>query len=151
MIKIEKLKKYDEEVAEEMGRMFTELSDTYDGGAVSKEWIEDVAGSPWHDQLMAYDGERLVGMATVSVVMGARMYRNVYMEDLVVSEASRGKGVGTMLWNEIVAWGREKKCRRLEFTTRGVSKKMGAVQFYLNKGAIIRDTNFFRFELNQEK
>ena len=154
MIKIERLKKYDEGLAVEMGKLLMQLSTKWDGSPVSREWIENVLESPWHDELVAFDESgKLVAMASMSVVMGAKIIRNAFLEDFVVDAQCRGQGVGTKMWNAILDWGREKKCKRLEFTASGNEQKAGAGMFYLKKcrdygsGAGIYDTNFFRVEL----
>jgi len=148
MIEIKRLTEYDEKLATEMGKLLLDLSPRATGEPVSREWMEEIIASPWHDQLLVFEDDKLVGMATVSSVLGAHMRRNVYLEDCVVSRECQGKGVGGLLWDAIVAWGREKGARRLEFTSSGQDKKGSAVGFYLHKGAEIRDTNFFRYELS---
>ena len=148
MIRIERLTGYDVRLAEDMGKLLMSLTTKYDGKAVEKEWIDWVVQSPWHDELVAFDEDgKLVGMATLSVVMGAKIDRNAYLEDFVVDAEARGKGIGGKMWEEMLKWGREKGCKRLEFTSSGKDMKCGAVRFYVHKGAEIRDTNFFRVEL----
>ena len=156
MIIIKRLERYDTEVTEAMRMLLIELSRSgKDKGPIGKEWISDVISSPWHDVLLAVEykdgdrtlasGERLVGMASVSVVMGAGIEKNAYLEDFVVASQTRGKGVGSLLWSAVLEWGKEKGCKRLEFTSgRGREK---AQRFYLNRGAEIYDTNFFRYNL----
>ena len=148
MIEFKRLVEYDENLAVDMGQLLTQLSTSWDGSPVSREWCEAVIESPWHDELLAFDENgKLVGMATVSVVMGAKIIQNAYLEDFVVDLACRGQGVGTKMWNQVLDWGREKNCKRLEFTASGNHKKAGAAQFYDKMGAGIYDTNFFRVEL----
>ncbi len=147
MIRVEKLQKYDEGLAVAMGRLLMDLSSKWDGSPVSQAWIEDIIASKHHDQLLAFDGDELVGMATVTLVLGAKIDKNAYLEDFVVSSGRQGQGIGRILWQEIVAWGKEKGAKRLEFTSSGQDKKSGAVAFYLKMGAEIRDTNAFRLEL----
>jgi GNAT superfamily N-acetyltransferase len=148
MIKIAPLTEYDADIAEQMGALLTQLSTKYDGSPVSREWIEDITTSPWHDQLVAFDdNNQLVGMATMSIVLGAKIGLNAYLEDFVVDAQCRGQGIGSRMWEEIVNWGKNKGCNRLEFTASGKDKKSGAVQFYLKRGVDIYDTNFFRLEL----
>ena len=148
MIEIKRLTEYDEGLAAEMGRILTFVSTKHDGSPLKKEWLEEVIESPHHDQLLAFDGDKLVGMATMSLVFVPGHNRNAYLEELVVDGECQGKGVGSKLWEAIVMWGREKGAKRLEFSASGnTEKKAKAVQFYLNKGVKIHDTNFFRLEL----
>ena len=149
MIKISPLTEYNPEIAKQMGALLTQLSTHWDGSPISREWIEDIVSSPWHDQLLAFNEDgKLVGMFTLSVVFGAKIGRNAFLEDCIVDADCRGQGIGSQIWEEILKWGRQKGCNRLEFTASGDHKKAGAPQFYLSRGASIYDTNFFRVELN---
>lgn len=151
MITIKTLTEYDPKLAKTMGKLLTQLSTNWDGSPITREWIENIIESPWHDQLLALDDHnKLVGMATMSAVLGAKIGRNAYLEDFVVDASCRGQGIGTKMWEKIVKWGKTKACNRLEFTASGNEKKSGAVQFYLKRGVQIYDTNFFRLELNKK-
>ena len=146
MVKISRLDKYTPEVAEAVRGLLVELSRSgKDKGEVPREWFEEAISSPWHDLLVAEDEGKLLGMAAVSVVMGAGIRKNAYLEDFVVSSASRGKGVGGLLWEEIVRWAKEKGAKRLEFTC-GEGRE-AAHAFYHKHGAEIYKTDFFRLEL----
>ena len=148
MIEIKRLEKYDEKLAADMGKLLLQLSSKWDGSPISREWIENVVKSPWHDELLAFDENgKLVGMASMSVLLGAKIIQNAYLEDFVIDSEYRRHGVGRQMWNAMLEWGREKKCKRLEFTSSGNEAKDGAVQFYLKMGAGIHKTNFFRIEL----
>ena len=82
---------------------------------------------------------------TVFERLGAGIRQNAYLEDFVVSSASRGKGVGELLWNELLKWAKEKGAKRLEFTC-GAGRE-AAHRFYYKHGARIYETDFFRLEL----
>lgn len=143
MVKIVRMKEYDEGLAGEMGALLKDLVPDYDGAAVSLDWLREVVSSPYYEQLLAYDGDELVGMATVSVVFGSYIGKKVWLEDFVVRADQQGRGVGGLIWQGILAWGREQGAKCLEFT----SSKQGAIGFYLKKGAAIRETNCFRMGL----
>ncbi len=148
MITVSPLMEYDAELAESMGVLLKDLSSHYDGEGVPCEVIEDIIESPWHDILVAVNDEgRLVGMASVSVIMGTLVNKNLYLEDFVVSHEFQHQGIGSKIWDAILDYGRQKACRRLEFTSSGKGKMAGAVAFYQKHCAEIRDTNSFRIEL----
>jgi ribosomal protein S18 acetylase RimI-like enzyme len=151
MSKVERLTEYSDELAAEMGRILTFVSSNHDGSPLSREWLEEVIKSPYHEQFVAYDdGGKVVGMATMSTVFIPSKGRNTYLEEIVVDGSCQGQGIGGKLWNAIIEWSREQGARRLEFSASGNSeKKQKAVDFYLHKGAIIHDTNFFRYELGE--
>ena len=96
--------------------------------------------------LVALDDDgRVIGMASLSVSMGPGISKNAYLEDFVVDAEARTGGVGSALWDEMLAWGREKGCKRMEFTC-GNGREI-AQAFYKKHGAEVYDTNFFRVEL----
>lgn len=146
-IEIGLMTEYDAEVAEAMGRLLQTLSSKYDGAPIEREWIEDVIESANHDILLAFVEDELVGVATVSIVMGPLVGKNVYLEDFVVDASCQGQGIGGKVFEAVKEWGRQHDCRRLEFTSSGRGKKAGAVEFYQKRGAEIRETNAFRVEL----
>lgn len=146
MIEVGRVTEYDADLAEAMGKLRQQLSSRHDGSAISRELIEELIESPYHDILVATDGDKVVGMVIVSIVM-ATLDRNVYMEDLVVDSECRGQGAGGKLLDAVKDWGREHGCRRLEFTSSSREKKEGAKGFYESHGAEVRETNAFRAEL----
>lgn len=146
MITVKRLEQYSPEVAEAVRGLLVELSRSgKDKGEIPAEWFAEVINSPLHDLLLAYEGEQVVGMMSVSIIMGAGVGKNAYLEDFVVSAAAREKGVGKLLWQAYEDWAREKGAGRLEFTC-GEGREV-AQQFYKKRGAEIYQTNFFRKEL----
>ena len=146
-IEIGPMTEYDADVAEQLGKLLQTLSSKYDGAPIEREWIEDIIESANHDILLAFADEKLVGTATVSIVMGPLVRKNVYLEDFVVDANCQGQGIGSKVFETVKDWGRQHGCRRLEFTSSGKGKKAGAVEFYQKRGAEIRETNVFRVEL----
>lgn len=144
---IKRITEYSPELAQRVRELLIQLSRSgKDKGEVPEEWFVDIINSPWHDLLVALDDDdRVIGMAALSVSMGPGISKNAYLEDFVVDSESRTGGVGSALWNEMLAWGREKGCKRMEFTC-GNGREI-AQAFYKKHGAEVYDTNFFRVEL----
>lgn len=146
MAEVKRLEKYTPEVAQRVRELLIELSRSgKDKGEIPEAWFNDVIASPWHDLLVAEEDGKVLGIATMSITMGAGIRKNAYLEDFVVSSATRGKGVGGMLWDEMLKWGREKGAQRLEFTC-GAGRD-AAHAFYHKHGAEIYETDFFRIDL----
>lgn len=144
-MEIKRLEKYSPEIAQRVRELLIELSRSgKDKGEIPKEWFLNIINSPWHDLILAVEDGKILGMASVTIIMGAGVGKNVYLEDFVVSSEARGKGVGGKIWEEIIKWGKEKGAKRLEFTC-GNGRDM-AQAFYKNHGAEIYETNFFRLE-----
>ena len=145
-MKIERLSRYTPEVAGEIRALIQQLSRSgEDKGEIPEQWFKDVIDSPWHDVLVAMEDGNIIGVACMSVVMGAGMRKNAYLEDFVTDSTVRGKGIGSALWTEMLNWAAEKGCQNLEFTC-GAGRE-AAQEFYKKRGAKIYETNFFRKEL----
>ena len=145
-VQIIRLSEYSPEVGAAVRRLLIELSRSgRDRGEVPEEWFLEIINSPYHDLIVAEEDGEILGMATVSITMGAGIRKNAYVEDFVVKSSARGKGVGGKIWEEILAWGREKGAKQLEFTS-GEGRE-AAWHFYQKRGAEIYKTNFFRKEL----
>ena len=161
MIKIITVTEYNKAVADRIRQLLIQLSRSgKDKGEIPQEWFEQLISSPWHDCLLAVDlaedsntkqdllilPEQILGMASVSVIFGAGIGKNAYLEDFVVDQSARGKGVGHLLFQAYENWAREKGCKNLEFTC-GQGRE-AAQQFYRDHGAATYDTNFFRKKLD---
>ena len=161
MIKIIAVTEYNKIVADRIRQLLIQLSRSgKDKGEIPQEWFEQLISSPWHDLLLAVESveddlgkqglpvlpEQILGMASVSVIFGAGIGKNAYLEDFVVDQSARGKGVGHLLFNAYEKWAREKGCKNLEFTC-GQGRET-AQQFYRDHGAAVYDTNFFRKKLD---
>ena len=161
MIKIITVTEYNKAVVDRIRQLLIQLSRSgKDKGEIPQEWFEQLISSPWHDCLLAVDlaedsntkqdllilPEQILGMASVSVIFGAGIGKNAYLEDFVVDQSARGKGVGHLLFQAYENWAREKGCKNLEFTC-GQGRE-AAQQFYRDHGADTYDTNFFRKKLD---
>jgi hypothetical protein len=161
MIKIIAVTEYNKIVADRIRQLLIQLSRSgKDKGEIPQEWFEQLISSPWHDLLLAVESaedsnikqdypalpEQILGMASVSVIFGAGIGKNAYLEDFVVDQSARGKGIGNLLFNAYEDWAREKGCKNLEFTC-GQGRE-AAQQFYRDHGAATYDTNFFRKKLD---
>lgn len=161
MIRIIAVTEYNKTVADRIRQLLIQLSRSgKDKGEIPQEWFEQLISSPWHDLLLAVESaedsnvkqdppvlpEQILGMASVSVIFGAGIGKNAYLEDFVVDQSARGKGIGNLLFNVYEDWAREKGCKNLEFTC-GQGRE-AAQQFYRDHGAATYDTNFFRKKLD---
>ena len=146
-MKIELLTKYDNKTANRIRELLIQLSRSgKDRGEIPEDWFNDLIQSPYHDMLLAIDDSGTIqGIATLSIIMGPIVRRVAYLEDFVTDESSRGQGIGSKLWEAMLDWARNHNCSELCFTS-GHGRE-AAQQFYLNKGAEIYDTNYFRFSL----
>ncbi|MDP3771967.1 MAG: GNAT family N-acetyltransferase [bacterium] len=92
----------------------------------------------------AYERGVLVGMATLvhAVTLKGMCGR---IEDVVVHETMRGKGVGRELMRRLMKEARRQKIKQLELTSR--PKRTAANKLYQSLGFTIRETNVYRMML----
>ena len=146
-IKVKPLTKYDEKTADRVRELLIQLSRSgKDRGEIPKTWFDDLIASPLHDLLVARDEEgNIYSIATLSIIMGPIVRKAAYLEDFVTDSTMRGQGIGTIMWEAMVSWAKEKGCTELCFTS-GHGRE-AAQAFYLKRGAEIYDTNYFRYKL----
>lgn len=147
---VKPLEKYTPETANRIRELLVQLSRSgKDRGEIPEEWFKDLIDSPSHDMLVAYDdNDNIVGIATLSIIMGPIVRKMAYLEDFVTDNSVRGQGVGSALWQAMLFWAKGKGCTELNFTS-GHGRE-AAQEFYKKRGAEIYDTNFFRKPLNEE-
>ena len=143
-MKVELLTNYSKETADRVRELLIQLSRSgKDRGEIPEAWFEDLINSPNHDMLLAIDDNgKIVGIATLSIIMGPIVRKIAYLEDFVTDEDCRGQGIGTILWQAMLDWAKSKGCTELNFTS-GHGRE-AAQEFYKKRGAEIYDTNFFR-------
>lgn len=141
---IKPLTEYTPETANRIRELLIQLSRSgKDRGEIPEQWFNDLIASNSHDMLIAYDEDgNIIGIATLSIIMGPIVRKMAYLEDFVTDESVRGQGVGDALWQEMLKWAKEKGCTELNFTSGQGREKAQA--FYQKRGAEIYDTNFFR-------
>ncbi|MBR0488175.1 GNAT family N-acetyltransferase [Candidatus Saccharibacteria bacterium] len=158
-MKIITLTTYTPEIATRIRELLIQLSRSKtDRGEIPEAWFIDLINSPYHDMLLAIDDTdttapesaalsgHIVGIATLSIIMGPIVRRMAYLEDFVTDESCRGQGIGSALWDAMLDWARAHACTELNFTS-GKGRE-AAWAFYQHKGAEIYDTNFFRLSLS---
>lgn len=139
---VKHLTEYSEEVAEGLGRLMPDLSQRLTDDPVDEERLRQIIESPDKDQFVARLHGRIVGAATLNLIVGL-VGRKAWLEDFVVSsdESIRGQGVGFAIWRELMKWCAERGVD-LEFTSSDKREKAHA--FYFRQGAIVRPTTVFR-------
>jgi ribosomal protein S18 acetylase RimI-like enzyme len=107
--------------------------------------LGDVVASPATDLFIAIDDNgAVIGMATLltfRIPTGLR----AWIEDVVVDEAGRGRGVGDALTQAMVERARELGCRTVDLTSR--PSREAANRLYQRAGFVARDTTVYRLEL----
>lgn len=96
------------------------------------------------DVIVARDGEKIVGMAILFTL--ARVDETSgYVDDVVVDDAYRGKGIATALMNKLVEIAKGRGHKHLDLTSR--PSREAANHLYQKVGFVKRETNPYRLKL----
>lgn len=90
------------------------------------------------------DRGAIVGTASLFIVETLQR-RMGHVEDVVVDEASRGRGIGEALMAELIAWAKIQQLSRLDLTSN--PKRTAAHVLYLKFGFETRETTCYRRKL----
>jgi len=75
----------------------------------------------------------IVGMALIYYRFSTWKGRAIHLEDLIVKDAWRGKGMGEALYKRVIQYAAEKKVKRIEWAV--LNWNVGAIKFYERSGA----------------
>jgi len=92
------------------------------------------------------DNNEIAGMLTL-VTYQIPTGTKVWIEDVVVDESCRGKGIGQELTMHAIEFARSLGAGSVELTSR--PSRISANKLYQKLGFIQRETNVYRYELKQ--
>jgi ribosomal protein S18 acetylase RimI-like enzyme len=110
--------------------------------------LQEMIDSPASDVLLATDAGDVLGALTL-VVFRIPTGVRAWIEDVVVDDAARGRGVGEALNQFALRLAAEKGARTVDLTSR--PSRAAANRLYQRIGFVARDTNVYRFELDSEQ
>ena len=93
---------------------------------------------------VARDGGVIVGLLTLAMFRIPTGMR-AWIEDVVVDDRARGKGVGEALNRAALATARQRGAKTVDLTSR--PSREAANRLYQRIGFVRRDTNVYRYEL----
>lgn len=102
--------------------------------------LEKIVASNDRDVLLVGDDESL-GLAIVNIVHKLPK-REVRVDEVIVSEAARGRGLGTTLMRSVEDWAVAHDADFIEFTSR--PGREAANHLYQKLGYDLRQTNVYR-------
>ncbi len=93
---------------------------------------------PLYHCFVAEAADQIVGMALVYPRYSTWQGPVIHLEDLIVTQSQRGKGLGSKLLDAVVAYGKEQGVRRISWEVLDWNEP--AIKFYESKGAnVMRD------------
>ena len=96
--------------------------------------------------VMARDRKKIIGMGTI-VFLAVPGGFHARLEDVVIDEQYRGKGLGRALTKKLIAIARGKKAEYVELTSR--PSRVAANALYQKMGFEKKETNVYRMFLRQ--
>lgn len=108
------------------------------------ERLQAIMADPASTLLVARDGEEIVGTTTL-IVYTTPFWIKARLDEVVVDESARGKGVGSALVKASLEIAREKGVEVVELQS-GVQRE-AANRLYPSLGFKLRETNVYRIVL----
>jgi GNAT superfamily N-acetyltransferase len=114
-----------------------------------EDMIEDGFGThPIYGLIVAEDGEKILGMAIYFTKYSTWKGRGIYLEDLLVTESERGKGIGKKLFEEVIKVSKEANAKQLAWQVLDWNEP--AIKFY-NKFIAELDGEWINGKLNEQQ
>jgi ribosomal protein S18 acetylase RimI-like enzyme len=141
VLRIEFPDELSDELVDAFRRLLPQLSPS--AAIPDVEAVEEIVSSPTTTVLAARDEEGIVGLLTLAVFRAPSGLR-AWIEDVVVDEAVRGRGIGEALTREAVRVAGERGARTVDLTSR--PSREAATRMYEKVGFRKRETNVYRYE-----
>lgn len=142
-IVIEGATRVDDELEEALTRLSPQLSETRQ--PPNRQQLEEIVNSPVTSLLVARwqgDTHPIIGVLTLAVFRSPAGV-NAYIEDVVVDQNERGKGVGEALTRAAIEMASQKGAQKVDLTS--APWREAANRLYQRLGFVRWDTNFYRY------
>ena len=143
MVRVEEATEVSDELVAAFRRLVPQLSKS--APPTSREELDEIARSPATVLLVARDDAGTVVGSLTLVVFRIPTAMRAWIEDVVVDEAARGRGVGELLNREALRVAAGRGAKTVDLTSRPARE--AANRLYQRLGFKQRDTNVYRFEL----
>jgi len=131
-----------DELVEAFARLVPQLSAT--SRPPGREELAKIVNSPAVSLLVARVEGNIIGTLTLAMFPIPTGFR-AWIEDVVVDEAARGRGVGEALTSEAIGLARAAGARTVDLTSRPSRKAAG--RLYERAGFAERDTRVYRYRM----
>ena len=131
------------EVVEAFARLLPQLSSS--AIPLTRDTLAEILASPQNTVLLARDpgaGGRIIGTLTLVIFRIPTAIR-AWIEDVVVDDVARGRGVGEALTLAAVKLAKERGAKTVDLTSR--QSRKAAHRLYEKSGFHVRDTSVYRF------
>jgi ribosomal protein S18 acetylase RimI-like enzyme len=143
--RVEVLDAVSDEIVTALGRLLPQLSRS--APPLDRAGLERIVAHPANTVLVARgSGGEVLGMLTL-VIFPIPSGMRVWIEDVVVDEAARGRGVGAVLTKEALCLAGEAGARTVDLTSR--PSRAAANRLYQRLGFQPRDSRVYRYLIEQ--
>ncbi len=141
-MKIEEITEYSVEVLYVLKKLLPQLSKS--AAAPTELIARRIIDSDSSRLLVARDGDMIYGMLTI-VIFPIPSGVRAWIEDVVVDESGRGKGVGEALSKYALNLAKSEGAKTVDLTSRPTRE--AANRLYQRIGFISRETNVYRIDI----
>ena len=141
-MEVVEIREFTAEVVNVLQRLLPQLSQS--AAPPSLELTRKIVESDSSHLLLAREGNSILGMLTL-VIFPIPSGVRAWIEDVVVDEAGRGRGVGELLNRFAIELAKQEGARTVDLTSR--SSREAANRLYQRIGFQPRATNIYRLEI----
>ena len=143
MIKIFEITEADDETLDAVNRLLPQLSKS--SKLINRSTLQKLSNSECTRLYVAKEDDTIFGMLSL-VVFSIPTGTKAWIEDVVVDERARGKGVGKELMNHALNIAKELGAKSADLTSR--PSRETANKLYQAIGFEGRETNVYRFSIS---
>ena len=143
MIEIFEITEVDDFTLDAVNHLLPQLSQS--AQPISSGSLQDLARSEATRLFMAKEGNAILGMLSL-VVFAIPTGIKAWIEDVVVDQSARGKGLGRALMNHALEEAKKCGVKSIDLTSR--PSRESANQLYQSLGYDIRQTNVYRYKIS---
>lgn len=143
MLSIRQLKGANEKTLQEMQGLLAQLSPTL--GSLEQKRLMETTENPQGAVFVVREHGKIVGTASVLFCRSLSGGLHGFVEDVVVDEKARGKGIGKALMEKLIATATKRGAHHLNLTSR--AERDVANHLYQTLGFRKRETNMYRLSL----
>jgi GNAT superfamily N-acetyltransferase len=143
-VRIETVTQVTPQLTAVLGRLLHQLNARLP--APTTERLQRILDDPAVTLLVAKEGDEIIGTSTV-IVYSTPFWIKARLDEVVVDESARGKGVGEALVQACLEIGRERGAEVAELQSGRGPERAAAHRLYERMGFKLRETDVFRIAL----
>ncbi len=137
---------YSHPVAAGVGELMPHLGQQHSGEPLPEARLRGIVESPYHDQLVAVRDGRIVGAATMSLILEPGFEATGHLEAFVTDPRLEGQGIDHQLWSAMEKWSAEHGAQTVEFKSK--EGEDPAFSFFKDQGSrVVEATSLFRRDI----